>query len=525
MTSDAPRPSPEDLVEAEFDVDFYLATNEDVAESGIDPWLHFRTFGWREKRDPTPDFSVAKYLDLHPDVAALQIDPFDHYVRHGRAEGRPTDHEYGLRYDILIGRPAFEERIQIGSRLAERPRPDMVAALDEALLSVGERTGPSGGLHLTFSHDDYTAIPGGVQLCIRLESEAVQAAGRTHLNLHPAPPGQTIEVEREDSLVQLHLDGRSVGCFSYADVAASLAAWSGGRPASIAVHSLIGHSVDGVLQLAAAVQAPDSYVWLHDFSSLCANYALMRNDVEYCGAPDLLSNACTLCAYGQRRPIHLAEHARLFDVLDVTVLAPSSAAADLWADRFPGRHEVRVHPHARLVPRPGSRQKARTGPLHVAFPGMATLHKGWPVFSELVRRFEGDPRYSFHHLGRSPDPRVPGVAFTRVAPGEAEREPMIAAIDALDIDVAVVWSVWPETFCFTAYEAAAGGAFVLTGPLAGHVVELASQAGRGFVARDEDHLFSLFETGEIAALARPARVRQDLEYSRMSADFIGGPAT
>ena len=45
----------------EFDREYYLSRNPDVAKSGVDPLVHFMTIGWIEGRDPSVDFSVAYY--------------------------------------------------------------------------------------------------------------------------------------------------------------------------------------------------------------------------------------------------------------------------------------------------------------------------------------------------------------------------------------------------------------------------------------------------------------------------------
>jgi hypothetical protein len=71
-----------------FQPHWYLHHYPDVAVAGIDPALHYLTFGFKEKRDPGPHFSTERYLQDHPDVAVSGINPLVHYVMHGRIEGR-----------------------------------------------------------------------------------------------------------------------------------------------------------------------------------------------------------------------------------------------------------------------------------------------------------------------------------------------------------------------------------------------------------------------------------------------------
>ena len=73
-----------------FDRDWYLGNYPDVAQSGADPLVHFMEAGWREGRDPGPEFGTSAYLKANADVAASGINPLLHYIEFGHAEGRGT---------------------------------------------------------------------------------------------------------------------------------------------------------------------------------------------------------------------------------------------------------------------------------------------------------------------------------------------------------------------------------------------------------------------------------------------------
>ncbi|MBP0616041.1 glycosyltransferase family 4 protein [Jiella mangrovi] len=69
-----------------FDADYYLASNPDVAETLVDPLVHFLTVGWVEGRNPSLDFDVRYYLENNQDVREQRLHPFLHYCRSGRLE-------------------------------------------------------------------------------------------------------------------------------------------------------------------------------------------------------------------------------------------------------------------------------------------------------------------------------------------------------------------------------------------------------------------------------------------------------
>lgn len=71
-----------------FDAEGYKAMYPEVAEAGVDPWLHYRKQGAAEGRSPSPLFDPAWYLAKYRDVADVGMDPVVHYTTFGAAEGR-----------------------------------------------------------------------------------------------------------------------------------------------------------------------------------------------------------------------------------------------------------------------------------------------------------------------------------------------------------------------------------------------------------------------------------------------------
>ena len=73
---------------------YYLAHNPDVAAAHVDPLQHFRTFGWKEGRDPNALFDTSGYLAAYADVKAAGINPLDHYNTFGWREGRDPSADF-----------------------------------------------------------------------------------------------------------------------------------------------------------------------------------------------------------------------------------------------------------------------------------------------------------------------------------------------------------------------------------------------------------------------------------------------
>jgi hypothetical protein len=85
-----------------FDAEWYLRTYPDVAKAAVDPLIHFVTTGWRERRDPGPEFSTSGYLKTNPDVAEAGVNPLLHFLEFGNFEGRVSSAHYGGRQPAAV---------------------------------------------------------------------------------------------------------------------------------------------------------------------------------------------------------------------------------------------------------------------------------------------------------------------------------------------------------------------------------------------------------------------------------------
>ena len=71
-----------------FNSDWYLSQYPSVAVEGVDPVLDYLRAGYREGRNPSPEFDTSFYLTEYPDVANSGQNPLVHYLLYGRDEGR-----------------------------------------------------------------------------------------------------------------------------------------------------------------------------------------------------------------------------------------------------------------------------------------------------------------------------------------------------------------------------------------------------------------------------------------------------
>ena len=514
----AVRTPDEALVADAMDPDWYRAMNPDVAAAGADPVDHFLRHGWREGRDPVAAFSVRDYLELYPDIGEAGINPFLHWLKAGKAEGRLPRREVGRAARAAALLEPLQVRLDRAAARWPRVRPASRDDLVRRLTALGPAL---SDLHLTVSHDDAFRNVGGLQLCVQREHAAFARQGVTGLHLHPVDTWSTLRQDGGGPL-GLALGGEALGVWSAEDLTTALALVlpADGRR-SFALHSLLGHDPAAIEAVLRAGGFRRGVFWLHDFASLCAGVHLMRDDLADCGAPPADSAACGVCLYGPRRALHAGGHRRLFEAFDLTVLSPSQSALDLWQRASDlGGVSTQVLSHATLggPAKDAPASPAPDGVLRVAFLGAPVPHKGWEVFCDLVQRFAGDPRYAFLQFG-SQGAGYAGMGFVEASVSAATPHAMRDALARAGVDVALTWSLCAETFGFTALEAAAAGAAVLTGPDSGNIAAQVLAGLGGRVLADEAALVSAFETGEVLCLSRSARSAdvRDLVFSELTA--------
>ncbi|WP_376098444.1 hypothetical protein ACE7GA_08640 [Roseomonas sp. CCTCC AB2023176] len=397
----------------------------------------------------------------------------------------------------ILGATSLSRRVPDYRHLADGSPRLSCGALRDAVLGAarGRRV-----LVLSASQDAYAVTTGGVQNVMREEERAVRAGGGCYLHVCPAAPLPLLAPAVDPAAfgLRLSLDGAGAGHVAAADLLAVLREERDSLPpCRMVVHHLMGHSPELLQALAGSAAGPPPFasplVWVHDFFTLCPNYALLRNDAVFCRAPDLHSFGCTVCAYGRDRLGGMGRVRAFFAALRPTVLAPSRSALDLWLERGALPHaRAEVIPLARLGAAEASVPR-RPGPLRVAFLGQPVHHKGWGAFRDLAAAHAGDPRYAFFRLGLDGDAAA-NVTDLPAGVTRGDPEAMTRTLAEADVDVVMNWSLAHETFSFTTLEALAAGAFVVARRGAGNVWPLveAEAPGHGLALETEGALRARF---------------------------------
>ena len=508
------------LIAPHVDPGFYLAGLGNDPEAARDPVSHYHTIGWKQGRSPNPDFDTRYYLRTNQDVSAAGVDPLLHYLRFGHDEGRPPQRPGGAR------RALAEAATPPATRPPGHHAPPAAVALDVQGIAAMIRTACVGkrGLVVALSHDRYIDTTGGMQIFIA--DEQAQFNGDRIAYLHLAPVITRLLLAREDGEplpLQLTLDGTVRGLAFSHEIIAAIAALDEASVAYrlLVVHSLFGHRCSDIARLSAALRPLRNFFWLHDYSSLCSGYNLLRNDVSFCGAPPESSMACRICVYGEDRATYRATIASLFDAVAFDVMAPAESPARIWRDAahdLPCR-SIRVHPNALLRQGqigpaqsgpadsgPADSGPVKSGPVRVAFIGYPIPAKGWMLFLELIRRGRGRADLAFYHFANAEALRpMAGLVGVPVRVDSDHRRAMADAVAAANIDLVAMLAPWPETFSYVTREALAGGADVVALAESGAVADAVREYTRGVVLPNETDVLRFFLEGHAGAYVERQR--------------------
>ena len=497
------------------DAIYYVTMYPEAVGEPSDAVSHYCTSGWREGKNPIYWFDTNYYLATNKDVAAQGLNPFWHYLVAGMSEGRHPRPPAGYRRLIIDEARSPDE---VTDTYVVPPGQALSSRLLETRLRAKAKT--RAGLALSFSHDRYTTVTGGIQIFIA--DEQGQFAGRNiqYLNISPARPLLRLAHPDEINLmVNLTLDGHFIGVVTYQILIHVLKR----IPPRLTeqrlflVHSLFGHAVRELIALHDAVCSKADFFWLHDYSSLCAGYALLRNDVAFCHAPPPESLVCRVCVYGEHRPSHLSMVNMLFETIPFQVIAPSQAALRVWQEHTCLPHNsAHVHPHCELVfaEEPPS-LVSEPDMIRVAFIGYPRAHKGWPLWQEIVSRSWQRGVYQFTHFGTAETiHRSVNIKHRIVSTSAEHPDAMIKALADHEIDLVLILSTWPETFSYVTYEALAAGCDIVCLADSGNVADMVRLYSRGVVVNNDVELFAFFESEQAmdyvarsrAKGRRPARV-------------------
>lgn len=277
------------------------------------------------------------------------------------------------------------------------------------------------------------------------------------------------------------------------------------------VGAFIHHFMDVDLQfmqkLLNCAECP-IFFYVHDFYSVCIQYNLLRNDEEYCGDDECSEKKCSYCKYFQTNLLYKKNFDYFFEKYydRLQIIAPSKCAGEIWIKSHPEFvNKLSIISHQKIVLSESIHRKNEISkPIKVAFIGSKVKVKGWKECKNLFDSIKNDKRYELIYCG-SYDVEEKYIKKIDVHVKSGNLGAMTDSLQQEKVDCVILWSIWPETYAYTYFEAWASDCYIITNENSGNIVYSVKQNKNGIVLKNENDLKEIFLNGKIFDLINTYR--------------------
>lgn len=331
---------------------------------------------------------------------------------------------------------------------------------------------------ITISRNNFALYLGGTSKFIREQMELINKQGYTHIHLFwreyniKGFTGTYFTVIR---------NGHELGISRIETIIIIL-----NRVKALIIHNLIGMKLEILEPILEKVKKRIPVVYyLHDFSSICSNIKLMYNDEYFCNGYENNWKDCSTCVSNDRKNYIFDFHSKIFSEDYIQLIAPSISTKDIIQQIFNlSDDRINVISHQKFSKVYKLSQNVNK-PIRIAYVGYKHKHKGWEVFKQLVEDYKG--KYEFYCFGSSDEilDEVQYIDVSFIKDGEIA---MTKKLKEYNIDISLLWSMWPETYSYTYYESFAAGTFVITNILSGNINDQITKNGNGIALENYNQL-------------------------------------
>ena len=343
---------------------------------------------------------------------------------------------------------------------------------------------------VSISYGDYKRSLGGTDKVIGAHQKMFEDVLIGYLYLSPF---KLIGNKPINDVWLARYNGKIIGCFTTNGVLGLLTSDSrfAGKVISYFVHHIINLDVARLTKVLSCYKVP-VFFYVHDYYCLCPTINLINpSSGRYCGPGEITESKCGSCErFLEAKNIHrrLIDFSNAFSER-LTFICPSECAKSIFVSCYPMLKNVtRVIEHqtydlskADSIPQKGDKLK-------VAYLGTKAPHKGWTLFLKLKEMFRN--KYDFYYFGSS-NKKNDDIVNIPVDFRNPKRQ-MVAMLSTKGIDICFLYSLWPETYCYTYYEAFQAGAFVVANVNGGNVADQIEKNKNGIVLESEEQVFGLF---------------------------------
>ena len=233
-------------------------------------------------------------------------------------------------------------------------------------------------------------------------------------------------------------------------------------------------------------------IFIHDYYTLCPHSGLIDDSGIYCEKINQDAE-CSCLGINHNYEDIFAESFYKFlekEKERISVFFPSEVAKKIWLLAYPDLlDKCIVLPHYKIIEWKQLAPKVIKREITVAYVGNDKPHKGYLKWKKFVEQVKYNTDIKLYHFG-SCNEKLPNVCYVEIDYSKEEKK-LTNKLLEYKIDCVVLWSLVPETYSYTYYEAYIADCYVLTNKLSGNIAFQTEKNGNGFVSNDVDGLFSI----------------------------------
>lgn len=308
----------------------------------------------------------------------------------------------------------------------------------------------------------------------------------------------------------MYIDGQYIGVYTAYEVLEIIKKYFDNDCSLLAIH--IHHllymklsNIESILN--GFVEAPIT-VFVHDYYLCCTNYNLMKNNIAFCGGEGLSENYCRDCSSYENSKLIEKEISSFLNNYKkrINFVAPSEVTKNIFLKFHPEfEKKIVVLPHQKRVGEyNGNLEHIKNNEkIKIGYAAMPREHKGWLVWKKIQRMYKD--KYEFVVFNSSDD-IYDGMDKVKVEFSENNLNAMTDALRDKKVHAVLMWSVCPETYSYTCFEAYAANAFIITNEISGNIANVVKKEKNGKTFQSEEELIDFFK--------EPNSVRKEINEFR-----------
>lgn len=362
---------------------------------------------------------------------------------------------------------------------------------------------------LSFTHVNYMVKPSGTEKYVRDLSLIYKKNGINHLNLF------SFFNNSKKKMLGINLNNQFLGIYKYEKMLIVIQYFVSKYKLNVnCIHlqHLLNHDVSVIKEIIKNMDIP-VYLFVHDYYIICNNPKLIDSNNYFCQISSPKIEKCAQCANCNNGITHykiMNDFLKDINKNLKSVIVPSEFVKKAVINIYPFfENKIIVRNH--LVMSENKYDRNKNQKIRIAFVGNQSEAKGFGIWKKLVSLLKDNQRFELYYFGTGKE-CLENVNNIYVSTAESGSDAMIKAICSKNIDIALLWTNWPETYNYVYYELSNNDVYILTNNISGNIHDEVLKNQNGMIFESVDDLYRYVQSSEIERVLTNYRSKPDRFY-------------